>query len=309
LLGSATLTGVSISNCDSSQVLNNKISDHVNLGITNTGISLGLGVTNSLVANNQISNLYYTGSGGWSGWGIKVSVGTNANDTIFGNTIAKVGGDGYSSISAGGTAGIYVTSGDSLYFYNNTVNLFGLNKYGAATISGALAFESSVTRVRIQNNIFVNKLINPTNAAGRSMGIIWLGDPINLRKLDLAATLWPINATRSPLCMVQLMPLNASICAPTLDLLRDPPVTERNRAPLRERASLVNTGIFSHTSRSSITGGVVIAKPVLKPALAVVDVQGLTASLERIPAGKAGSKAEDRYTKKSAGFLVPSQHH
>jgi hypothetical protein len=184
LLSSNILTGVFISSCDSSSVTGNKVSDHVNLGTTNTGISLGTGVTNSLVASNQISNLYYTGSGGWSGWGIKVSVGTNANDTIFGNTIARVGGDGYTTIGAGGTAGIYVTTGDSLYFYNNSVNLFGINKYNSATVSGALAFELPVTRVRIQNNIFVNKLFNPTNAGGRSMGIIWLGDPINLRKLD-----------------------------------------------------------------------------------------------------------------------------
>ena len=184
LLGSSILRGVTLARCDSSQVWSNKVSDHVSTGTTSNGVEFVSPVTNSSIAYNQISNLYYTGTGGYSGVGIKVAAGTNANDTIFANTVVRVGGDGWNTITSGGTAGIWVTSGDSIFVYNNTVNLYGLNKYNIASISAALAFESGVTRVRVQNNILVNKLINPTNAGGRSMGIVWLNDIVQLRKLD-----------------------------------------------------------------------------------------------------------------------------
>ena len=192
LLGTTSLQGITLTSCDSSQVLYNIISDNVNGGTANTGIVLGsynfgfssTTTSNTLVANNQISNLYYTGTGGWSGYGIYVTVGTAARDTIFGNSITRVSGDGWSSIGGGGTAGIYVPTGDSLYFYNNTVNLYGFNRRSSVTISAAIAFESSVTKVRVQNNIFVNKITNPLNALNKSAGIIWLGPANELRKCD-----------------------------------------------------------------------------------------------------------------------------
>lgn len=186
LLGSNTLVGINLTEVDSSKILYNKVSDQINTGTGNTGITLNSNVKNSLIAFNQIYNLFYTGSGGWSGYGMKISTGTgnSANDTIFANTIARVGGDGWSSIAAGGTAGFYVSSADSMYFYNNTVNLIGFNRRAALNVSAAIDFESSCTKIRVQNNIFVNKLTNPLFADSRSMGIIWLGAATELRKLN-----------------------------------------------------------------------------------------------------------------------------
>ena len=185
LLGSNSLVGITLLRVDSSKVLSNTISDQVNGGTGNKGILLSTLTTKTLVAFNQISNFYYTGTFGYSGLGIHVNTGAgNGIDTIFANTIARMGGDGWSTISAGGSAGIWAQTGDSLYFYNNTVQLYGRNITSQPSISAAIAFESPVTKVRVQNNILVNKLINPTNPAGRSMGIVWLGPANELRKLD-----------------------------------------------------------------------------------------------------------------------------
>ena len=186
LLGSTSLIGISLNECDSSKVLYNRVSDNNSTGTAMSGINLNSNVKNSLIAFNQVYNLYYTGTGGWSGYGMKIATGTanSANDTIFANMIARVSGDGWSSISGGGTAGIYVTSADSMYFYNNTINLFGYNKRASLTISAALAFEAAPTKIRIQNNILVNKITNPLFADSRAMGIVWLGAATELKRLN-----------------------------------------------------------------------------------------------------------------------------
>jgi hypothetical protein len=181
----SSLVGITLSTCDSSKVLSNIISDNISSGTFNLGIGLNTGVTNSMIAYNQISSMGYNGTNGFGVKGMNIAVSAAAKDTIFANTISKIVSDGDGGSISWVPLAIYVQSGGGLCFYNNTVNLYGAAKPNSYSnkYSAAIAFSSTVTDVKVQNNILVNKMSFP-GLNSNAFGIIWLGPASELKKLD-----------------------------------------------------------------------------------------------------------------------------
>lgn len=153
------------------RVINNNINTFRSSGSTTVGIRVNTNTRNSFIGYNNINNLIYNGTAGYSGVGIIVgSTGTPIPtiDTIFGNMISRVTGDGWSTIALGGSCGIDLRSGDSLHVFNNSVHLYGPNNRNGTNLSACLNIESSVTKLYVRNNIFVNKLINSQGSANAS---------------------------------------------------------------------------------------------------------------------------------------------
>ncbi len=127
------------------------------------GIWLATGTVNTNVLRNTITNLNYTGTGGYGGQGIYISSSVvAANIKVANNMIANLTGDGwnYTSVPTDNPIGIVLTttgtqSGISLFF--NSINLTGNTLNQASAMSMGI-YMSAGSTADIRNNIIVNKL-------------------------------------------------------------------------------------------------------------------------------------------------------
>ncbi len=138
------------------------------------GINISTETINTNVFNNFITNLIYTGTGGYGGKGISVNTSNlSSNINIYNNVISRIGGDGWSVFTTDANVGIRVlgnTGGVNIYF--NSVNLFGnWDRSATATVSAGLFVQNSAQNINVRNNIFSNSIVNNTNTGARAYAI------------------------------------------------------------------------------------------------------------------------------------------
>ena len=165
-LGSST--GMTISSNTVDTVTNSSSGDPV-------GIALGTGFVSSTVTRNIITNVAYTGTGGYGGRGFEINTGSAASNlTISNNVIANIKGDGWSSFASDSIAGIRVTgTTGGLNFWFNSVNLgsgtFAGNSSG--TLSAAMYLSSGTTAVDMRDNVFATNLVNSAASTAKTYAI------------------------------------------------------------------------------------------------------------------------------------------
>ena len=126
------------------------------------GISLGTGATNVIMEKNEIYNIGYSGTGGYTGIGIRIaSETTGANNVIRNNVIYGIYGDGwditsiyydynpYAILLSGTQTGMDILN-NSIYLNGSTLNQTGAISIGIGLGTGSTA--------EIKNNIVVNNL-------------------------------------------------------------------------------------------------------------------------------------------------------
>ncbi len=159
------LKGVDGANIDANQIGNFYNSDDA----TDKGIYFSDTVRNTIVSNNKIYNLNYTGTNGYGAHGINIATGyANANITIYNNMIANLSGDGgdFTTGNVENPTGILLnnTPNDQtgIKLYHNSIFLGGvsgftntLNKYNA--VSSCIRLRGTC-KAEIVNNILVNNL-------------------------------------------------------------------------------------------------------------------------------------------------------
>jgi hypothetical protein len=165
--------GLNISYVDGLTISGNTF-DNFKVGNNPRAILLSTETINANVFNNFITNMIYTGIGGYGGKGIDVSTSNlSSNINIYNNVITRLGGDGWSAFTSDAITGIRVlgvTGGVNIYF--NSVNLFGnWDRSGTATVSAALYVQNTAEKINVRNNIFSNSIVNNTNAGSRAYAI------------------------------------------------------------------------------------------------------------------------------------------
>ncbi len=159
------LKGVDGANIDANQIGNFYNSDDA----TDIGIHLSDTVRNTVVSNNKIYNLNYTGTNGFGAHGINIATGyANANITMHNNMIANLSGDGsdFTSGSIDNPTGIMIdnfpTDQTGIKLYHNSIFLGGVGGF-ANTLNKTNAVSSCIrlkgtSKAEIINNILVNNL-------------------------------------------------------------------------------------------------------------------------------------------------------
>ncbi|MFN6963200.1 MAG: Calx-beta domain-containing protein [Pyrinomonadaceae bacterium] len=140
-----------------------------------TGILLSTNFLNSSVTRNNISNIRYTGTGGYGGKGIDIATGNATSGvTIANNFISDIKGDGWNLLSSDSIVGIRVgstTGGVNVYF--NSVCLcsgaFAGNSSG--TVSAAFAAISGASGLDLRNNIFATNLDNTASTSDKTYAV------------------------------------------------------------------------------------------------------------------------------------------
>ena len=132
------------------------------------GMIIGLNAVNTSITRNMISGIKYTGNGGYGGKGIDIYPScTESNILVANNVVSDISGDGYDYLSGDAIVGIRVTGPtDGVDLYYNSVNLSG-NIGGSYSddLSAAIFINSSVTGIRMKNNIFRNSIADTANNA------------------------------------------------------------------------------------------------------------------------------------------------
>ncbi len=156
-------TGIYVEGVDGATVSNNTLGNFEGSNDEDDkSIWIANSTRNTTVNSNRISNMGYTGTGGYGSHGIYVSTETAAsNVTVFNNSISSLTGDGWDYKSpfmldnSMGIALVGAQGGVSLYF--NSIHLPGstLNELDAMSMGMYLA-AGSVAQVR--DNIVVNNL-------------------------------------------------------------------------------------------------------------------------------------------------------
>jgi hypothetical protein len=154
--------GIYVQGADGATVSNNLIGNFDGTSSEDDkGIWFATGTVNSSVFGNTITNLNYTGTGGYGGQGIYVSTGvTGAGIKLYNNMIANLSGDGwnYASIPTDNPVGIVLTGTQTgIEIYYNSINLYGstLNQSSAMSMGIFLNTGSVAT---IKDNIISNNL-------------------------------------------------------------------------------------------------------------------------------------------------------
>lgn len=129
-----------------------------------SGLILSTGFVNSTVTGNNISNIRYTGTGGYGGKGIDISTGTlTSGVTISNNFVSDIKGDGWNALTSDSIVGLRILSGSGGFnIWNNSVNLGSGNFAGntSGTLSAAFYVGATSGNLDVRNNIFANNLNN-----------------------------------------------------------------------------------------------------------------------------------------------------
>jgi hypothetical protein len=152
--------GMYISYTDGLAITNNTVTNVAGTTAYVWGIELNNGVRNATVNLNTITGIHYTGTSGYAGLGIDVNPNNAAaNITIQNNMISDCTGDGWSSFTAGGIAGIRVAPSGTcvgVKIQNNSVALNQGTTTSAATaneISAAVYFGPGSNNIDLRDNI------------------------------------------------------------------------------------------------------------------------------------------------------------
>ena len=155
-------TGIYVQGASGATVSNNLLANFD--GTANEddkGIWFATGTSNSSIWGNKVTNLNYTGIGGYGGNGIYISTGvTLAAIKVYNNMIANLSGDGwnYTTLPTDNPIGIVLTSSQTgIEVYFNSINLYGntLNQSSALSM-GIFLNTGSVANIR--DNIINNNL-------------------------------------------------------------------------------------------------------------------------------------------------------
>ena len=162
-------TGIFVQGFDGATIKYNTIGNFVGTDAnTDQGIYLGTGTKNTLVLNNTVTNLNYTGTSGYGSRGIYVNTNvTNAGIQIAGNMVANISGDGddytNSAVTLNNPVGILLIGPQTgIQIFHNSVFLGGVSGY-TNTLNKANAISSCIRiygsgSADIRNNIVVNNL-------------------------------------------------------------------------------------------------------------------------------------------------------
>ncbi len=141
-------------------------------GEDDKGIWLASGTVNSTVSGNKISDLGYTGTGGYGAYGINITASVSAAGIkVFNNSIANMYGDGwnYTTTPGDNPIGIALTGTQTgIELYHNSIHLYGntLNQASAMSM-GIYLGSGSVANIR-NNNIVNNLGLSATTGYGSS---------------------------------------------------------------------------------------------------------------------------------------------
>lgn len=162
-------TGIFVQGFDGATIKYNAIGNFVGTDAnTDQGIYLGTGTKNTLVLNNTVTNLNYTGTAGYGSRGIYVNTNVaNAGITVAGNMVANISGDGEdytnSAITLNNPVGILLIGPQTgIQIIHNSVFLGGVSGY-TNTLNKANAVAACIRiygsgSADIRNNILVNNL-------------------------------------------------------------------------------------------------------------------------------------------------------
>lgn len=154
--------GVYVTYADNIRVLKNKIFNvQTATSISNAGVGLAAGTTNSTVKGNTIYGIYSTSTSGYAAHGIYVSSATSVdNDSLINNVIYDIITSNYSASSSFNPYGIRITGGTNLKIYYNSINLFGQPVTGTAASASYGLYLGSTTMagLDIRNNVFANSM-------------------------------------------------------------------------------------------------------------------------------------------------------
>ena len=159
--------GISVTECTGVVISGNTVNNVTNAATNPVGISLGNGVSSTVVEKNTINNIKYTGSSTtYGGRGIYVNPGyALSNITIKNNLVFQISGMGSTTVTAS-NSGIMIdgTSGGINICYNS-VYLSGTSTVLAAIQSSALVINSTLANgLDIRDNIFQNSQLNNGNS-------------------------------------------------------------------------------------------------------------------------------------------------
>jgi hypothetical protein len=176
---------VSLQYADSTLILGNNITGPKNgsLNIGQTGVSIGIGSTSTMVRKNRIHDFWHNADDGWGVTGIWYGAGSSSVTEISNNQLydLKTPGKGPGS---GGTNlyGIYVRSGGNVKILHNSINLTGpwlSSTYNSS--SGCIAFGEQVSggNIEVRNNVLRNGTVctGSPNPDGKAYGIMIGGGP------------------------------------------------------------------------------------------------------------------------------------
>jgi len=154
-------------------VRNNSILNMVSNINNPTGIYLGNGVDSSIIEANIITGLKYTGTQGYGGKGIDISLSNlNSNVLIANNSVSDILGDGWSDFTTNSIVGIRIMGfSGGVHIYNNSVNLTGNANRSTVAKSTAIYFGSNNANLDVRNNIFSNSIKNNTTSSSIAYAI------------------------------------------------------------------------------------------------------------------------------------------
>jgi len=153
-------------------VSGNEIFNMINSSGTGTGYPNALylnNFTNTNINNNNIHDIIYTGTGGYSGTPMLLTlVAANAKINIFNNVIYSVAGDCDAADWVVNGIRLLGTNAGGVNIYHNSIYLtpnatYGMN-YEANTWSACLIIDNGITGVNVKNNAFQSSLGEKTGS-------------------------------------------------------------------------------------------------------------------------------------------------
>ncbi len=180
--------GIQVTGADGAKITGNRIYNILTTTTNPTGIIInGADFINSMISGNNINEIKYTGTGGYTGKGITFPANrASAFDTIANNFISNLKGDGWNSLTGDGAVGIRMLgTGSNYYIYNNTINLNSTTNRNGENHHAAMYFASSVTGLDIRNNVMSCTIIN-RNATGtfKTWGLVLAGAASQVTQLN-----------------------------------------------------------------------------------------------------------------------------
>jgi len=181
-IGSATATdyvtfrGLLVTQADNATVSQNTVFNMITAeAIVLRAMEFGLGVTNSAISRNSISNIEVTGAGKFrAGQGISVTTASPANVTISNNEIYGLKGEG-STTMTNNSLGIAILSGGGFNVYYNSVNISDARTTTSSTdLHACMYIASGVTNLDVRNNVFNMTAIAGNLTSGKTYGIYCL---------------------------------------------------------------------------------------------------------------------------------------
>ncbi|MGB4844283.1 MAG: T9SS type A sorting domain-containing protein [Ferruginibacter sp.] len=158
------LVGIYVQGVDGATVSGNDIGNFESAtGEIDRGIWFATGTGNSVIANNNIHDIRYTGTAGYAGKAVSISTGlAAANISVHNNMIYGITGDGDSYATYGALycpVGIYAFGAGQggIDIYYNSIHLTGAVLNLAGSYSIGIALDNDVS-ANIKNNIVYNQL-------------------------------------------------------------------------------------------------------------------------------------------------------